>query len=178
MIKSIKMIDCTPYHQTEINDCKKINFVFGANGSGKSTISSFLSGRQDQRFASSSVEWDGVLHESIYVYDRAFRNENFQQTIPGVFTMGSATIEDIKALEELKKQLSDLQGDWEKNTSSYKKIVDENIPNCEKRFKEKAWDDILKANENDFQKAFDGYRGSKDKFLGELKKTYSWYSGP
>ncbi|GAA4653728.1 AAA family ATPase [Anaerocolumna aminovalerica] len=170
MIKSIKMVDCTPYHQIEINECKKINFVFGANGSGKSTISSFLSGRQDQRFASSSVEWDGVLHESIYVYNRAFRNENFQQTIPGVFTMGSATIEDIKALEELKKQLSDVQGDWEKNTSSYKKIVDEDIPNCETRFKEKAWNDILKANENDFQKAFEGYRGSKDKFLGEIKK--------
>lgn len=170
MIKSIKMVDCTPYHQTEIGNCKKINFIFGANGSGKSTISAFLAGRNDKRFESSSIEWDGVLHESIYVYNRAFKAENFQQTISGVFTMGSATIEDIKALEELKKNLSDMLGEWEKKTSSYKKVFDEDIPNCEKKFRDKAWDDILKANENDFQKAFEGYRGSKDKFIGELKR--------
>ena len=112
MIKSIKMVDCTPYHQSEIGNCKKVNFIFGANGSGKSTISAFLDGRNDKRFESSSIEWDGVLHESIYVYNRAFKAENFQQTIPGVFTMGSEIRPGTTFLKRMKmifrKHLKDI----------------------------------------------------------------------
>ena len=51
MIKAIKLNNCTPYKQADVLDCKKINFIFGANGSGKSTISSFLSGSTDSRFS-------------------------------------------------------------------------------------------------------------------------------
>ena len=50
MIKGIKLNNCTPYQQAEIADCKKINFFFGANGSGKSTIASYLSGADVSRF--------------------------------------------------------------------------------------------------------------------------------
>ena len=71
-----------PYQQAELSDCKKVNFVFGANGSGKSTISSFLSGTPDTRFSQSVIEWDGAVRETIYVYNRGFRRSNFQQTIP------------------------------------------------------------------------------------------------
>ncbi|WP_370570358.1 AAA family ATPase, partial [Sphaerochaeta sp. S2] len=49
------MSNCTPYQQAEVSDCKKINFIFGANGSGKSTISSFLAGATDSRFSSSFI---------------------------------------------------------------------------------------------------------------------------
>lgn len=65
MIKAIKLKSCTPYQQSELSDCKKINFVFGANGSGKSTISSFLSGASDARFLQSSIEWDIVIHKNL-----------------------------------------------------------------------------------------------------------------
>ena len=73
MIKAIKLKNCSPYQQAEVSSCKKINFIFGANGSGKSTISSFLSGSTDSRFSQSSIEWDGALKETIYVYSRGFR---------------------------------------------------------------------------------------------------------
>jgi wobble nucleotide-excising tRNase len=41
------------------------------------------------------------------VYNREFRRNNFDQDagIPGVFTLGEATIEEIKTLEELKQNL-------------------------------------------------------------------------
>lgn len=170
MIRAIKLKNCVPYQHAELSDCKKINFVFGANGSGKSTISSFLSGLEEPRFAQSSIEWDGAAHETIYVYNRAFRRSNFQQTIPGVFTMGSATIDDISALEQMKKDLALRKEDWEKKCKSYFKQTQEVIPEREKKFKNEAWDQIFKANEADFQKAFEGLRGSKDKFIKTLKE--------
>ena len=34
MIRSIKMKNCQPFVDAELNDCKMVNFVFGSNGSG------------------------------------------------------------------------------------------------------------------------------------------------
>ena len=170
MIKRIELKDCTPYKQAELSDCKMINFIFGANGSGKSTISSFLKGDNPERFMNSKIEWNGSIHESIYVYNRDFRRSNFQQTIPGVFTMGSATIEDIEALNQIKKTYEATIKELEKNTEQVRKYDEDYIPNREKRFKDESWEQILKANVVVFQKAFEGFRNSKDRFVTELKR--------
>ena len=44
MIKSIIMKDCATYPNEDvvIGNCGKINFFYGANGSGKSTIGNYL----------------------------------------------------------------------------------------------------------------------------------------
>ena len=170
MIKSIKLNSCTPYQQAQVDDCRKINFIFGSNGSGKTTISSFLAGDTPARFESSTIEWDSEQHESIYVYNRNFRHNNLQQTIPGIFTLGSATIEDIKALEQLKTELALRSEELQKNLEKYRMQVQSIIPSIEETFKENAWNQILKANEGDFQKAFEGLRASKDKFVAQLKR--------
>ena len=168
MIKNIKFNNCTPYRRAEISDCKKINFIFGANGSGKSTISSFLAGITDTRYSSSSIEWTGEIHEKIEVYNKAFRIANLQQDMPGIFTLGSATIDDIKALEELKATLEQKTKVLEGNCNSYK-AKETQKSNRENQFKEDAWLHILKGNETDFQKAFEGFRNSKERFVIELK---------
>jgi len=33
---------CDPEKGVQINDLKKVNFIYGANGSGKTTISNFI----------------------------------------------------------------------------------------------------------------------------------------
>lgn len=177
MIRAISLNNCTPYQQAEVSNCKKINFIFGANGSGKSTISSFLSGATPHRFSQSSITWDGPSHETIYVYNRDFRRSNFQQTIPGVFTMGSATIEDIHELEQMKRDLAQKKEDWGRKSESYRKQTTESIPERKKKFRDEAWDQILKKNETDFQKAFEGLRGSKDRFASELERRMAGIPG-
>lgn len=171
MIKGIKLNNCTPYQQAEVSDCKRVNFIFGANGSGKSTISSFLAGIPDSRYSSSTIEWVGEMHEKIEVYNKAFRIANLQQDIPGIFTLGSATIDDIRALEELKAKLEQKTRVWESHCNSYRN-KDAEKPVRESQFKEDAWLQILKGNEADFQKAFEGLRNSKERFVTELKKRF------
>ena len=43
MIKKIVMRRCATYNDTGIviDDCDRVNFIYGHNGSGKSTISNF-----------------------------------------------------------------------------------------------------------------------------------------
>lgn len=38
MINNIRLKNCTPYEESSLIGCEKVNFVFGSNGSGKSTI--------------------------------------------------------------------------------------------------------------------------------------------
>lgn len=177
MIQKINLVNCVPYKQAELSDCKKVNFIFGANGSGKSTISSLLSGVNDSRFDSSYITWDKEVYETIYVYNREFRRRNFQQNIPGVFTLGSATIDEIKELELIKKKLDNEQKDLDKIDINYSNTINKEIPEIENKFKDDAWKLILKENEKDFSKAFEGLRGSKEKFLEALKNRIEGIPG-
>ena len=168
LITSIKLDSCTPFRDAEFRECKKVNFIFGANGSGKSTVSLLLSGVNDERLAHSSICWDNPSsHEMVYVYNRGFRRNNFRQFIPGIFTVGDETsgtgqLEDLKnELFERQKEESRISGDIDKKTKEKS--------DCEDQFMEDVWEQIFKKNEEDFQKAFEGFRNSKKKFFTELK---------
>ena len=169
MIREIHLKACTPYQQADISDCKKINFIFGSNGCGKSTVSSFLAGASDPRFGSCTIEWENENHETICVYNRDFRHANFQQTIPGIFTMGSSAIEDLKEIERLKEEHQLRKEEYEGQVGALNKKKDEKDAR-EERFRDDAWEQILKKNGVEFQKAFEGYRNSKQRFKQELLK--------
>lgn len=47
----------------------------------------------------------------------------------------------------------------------------------EKKYKEDAWKQILKRNENDFSNAFEGFRGNKNKFIEELQRRIKNHKG-
>ena len=40
-----------------LDGLSKINFVYGANGSGKTTVSNFLSGEFSERYSSCAASW-------------------------------------------------------------------------------------------------------------------------
>lgn len=176
MIRGVNLRDCAPYDNAGLFNCNYVNFIFGANGSGKSTISSFLAGVADPRFASSEVVWDEGEHEEVLVYNRSFRHANLRQTMQGVFTLGSATSEEIRELDELKIKLRDAESELAGKAALLKKL-DVEFGAIEKRFCEDAWSRILKQNEDDFQIAFDGLRGSKAKFASELKRRIADEAG-
>ena len=97
MIKSICMKDCATYDSKgeELADCKAVNYIYGANGSGKSTISNFLMNPLDSKYKECTISWDRGVEEDIIVYNRKFKEENFSKTeIDGVFTIGKASIEE------------------------------------------------------------------------------------
>ena len=60
MIKRITMKKCATYDETGvvINDCDRVNFIYGHNGSGKSTISNFLDDQSEPKFTDCSLEWE------------------------------------------------------------------------------------------------------------------------
>ena len=86
----------------EIDDCNVVNFIYGPNGSGKSTISGVLRNSP----TSESVSWKGTPC-AVHVYNRDWRESNFHDRadLPGVFTLGSDSIQARKRVDDLKSDL-------------------------------------------------------------------------
>ena len=169
------MKNCASYGSsgTGMYDCQKINFVYGPNGSGKSTISNYLQSLDDPMFSECEITWDSAMHPDVVVYNRRFRERNFSSNadIAGVFTLGQATIDDIKHLDELKEQRAQRKAQFDKDSESYKKREALRTKNRED-FKETIWNVILRDQGQLFLEAFSGSRKSKDRFLEHVLERY------
>ena len=68
MIESVTIKNAASYDQNgiEINSLKKIYFIYGENGTGKTTISNYLANPEDEKYEIKIVEvWgDGFYYSS------------------------------------------------------------------------------------------------------------------
>ncbi|GAA7326041.1 hypothetical protein BD0111_09050 [Helicobacter pylori] len=97
-----------------------INFIYGANGSGKTTTSSFLknlaeNGIED-KFANSKIAWYNNESLKIEVYNKQFKEEQFRHSqVKGIFTLGKKTNENLENIESKKKSIREEKEKKEKN---------------------------------------------------------------
>lgn len=157
MIESITIKNVASFDETgiQINELRKINFIYGANGSGKTVISNLLSD-SDSKFISASVNWQHNQPLNSLVYNKRFRESNFGTgTIKGVFTLGQATKEDIELIEIKQAKLKELKEEGlQKKETLDKQIKDKKAQ--EDLFKETSWKDVYKKHEQNFKEAFTG----------------------
>ena len=150
-----------------MDDLRKINFIYGANGSGKTTISKLLnnSGGSDKV----TINWKNNIQSKILVYNKDFRKANFRKgNIDGVFTLGQATQDEIDIINIHKANLKELKdkGIKRKETLlSQEKIKSDK----EDQFKEQIWREIYKKHETVFKEAFIGFQ-KKETFKDRLLK--------
>jgi wobble nucleotide-excising tRNase len=139
-----------------------INFIYGSNGSGKTTISNVIA--NCSTFANCKLDWGLEIPLQTLVYNRTFIEENFEQfaELKGIFTLGKESkseVENIKTkqgeIEIREKIILDCKGTLEQETTKLQKT--------ENNFIEKCWT-VLKKHEDTFIKAFEGSRGSKVRF--------------
>ena len=73
MITSIKICNAGTFNDkgAKIDNLKKINFFYGTNGSGKTTISRVLANMKD--YPESKIQWGDSQSEKIIVYNQDFR---------------------------------------------------------------------------------------------------------
>lgn len=155
MIKSITIKKVATFDETgiEISSFKKANFIYGVNGSGKTTISNFLYEPKNSKFSDCSISWLNDLDINTIVYNKDFRDRNFGKgTIPGVFTLGQASKEEASVIEVKRNELKELQD----KGIQQKAVLDKQIgtrDQLEEDFREEFWESIYKKNEVQFKEA-------------------------
>lgn len=176
MISSINIKNVATYDDRGVSfkDLKKINFIYGANGCGKTTISNFLDNKADPKFTNCSISWQNGEPLDILVYNKAFRERNFGKgKLNGIFTLGEASTDDIKVIDSKKEKLNEIQEEYRKKNETLE--TQRNTKNnLENSFKESVWKKVYKKYETDFKEAFKGYlqkESFKNKILQESKNS-------
>ena len=108
MIQKFTIKNIATYNKTgvEFANLRKINFIYGSNGCGKTTISNFLAFSQNENFSDCELIWKDDMPLKTLVYNRQFREENFGKgNINGIFTLGHATKEELEIIEKKKKYI-------------------------------------------------------------------------
>lgn len=176
MIKQIKMTGAQPFLCGEQTiEAKHINFLFGLNGSGKTTISRFLRKQNDQRFCQCSVDWDGGPL-NCEVYNRDYVDENFGETsIPGIFTLGEEDIETKHQIESLTQEIESLNTQYDSlrgelnGTADEQGLVD-NLSALETKYTKTFWGIKQKIDKehSSLSLAISGVKGSMEQFKARL----------
>ncbi len=178
MIESITIKKVATYDDvgTQINDLKKINFIYGVNGSGKTIISKFLNDQDDNGFDDCILQWKNGIPIKTLVYNKDFRDKSFgKSNIDGVFTLGQATKEEIEAIDRKQKELKEIKDNYVKKKDTLDKQEIKKEEEGE-NFRDQIWDDVYKKNELNFKEAFKGVmlkKKFKEKILDEFQNNTS-----
>lgn len=151
-----------------LNDLRRINYVFGANGTGKTTISRVIA--QAEGHDHCHLVWQGGAEFERMVYNRDFVDINFNQDGPlqGVFTLGENQVEAEREIAELRPKIEKAVED----ISSLKSQLDgkdgqsgkrKELADLEPALREKCWKQ-KQLHDDYFQVAFSGVRKRAEKF--------------
>ena len=166
-IKNIASFDASG---VVIDGLKKINFIYGSNGCGKTTISKCLSDPDLYR-DKSKITWLNDNKLSTYVYNKDFREKNFgNRKIPGVFTLGNATKQDIEKIETKKRNVSEMETLLERLKFNRKGLEDQ-LNDLNESFSNDCWNSLYKKYESKFSEEM--APKLKNRFLEKLLNTHN-----
>lgn len=174
MIAKIDIAGTVPFGDIPqaMDGLKQINFIFGANGVGKTTISRILD--HPSRFPECGFKWNQDLPLKILVYNRDFVDQNFnaQKKLKGVFTLGEIEADTLARIESINNEIEQLDSDIIQlnntlNGADGKSGINGELANLETEYKTKFWS-LKKKYDDTFPAGIKGFRNDSEKFKNRL----------
>ncbi len=172
---SLKKVATFDENGASFENLNSINFIYGANGSGKTTTSSFLknlaeNGIED-KFANSKIAWYNNESLKIEVYNKQFKEEQLRNSqVKGIFTLGKKTNENLEKIESKKESINKENEKKIKNEASLQ-VLTQKKEKEEKDFADRCWEKLYKKNEEDFKETLEGFK-RKEKFKEKILKEF------
>lgn len=169
LIKSITVNRAT-FHEEKIDKLSFVNFFYGNNGAGKSSIAHAIS-------ENDGVEWsDGRSPEDydVLVYNREFIDDNFSSygDLKGVFTVNKVNVKIQQEIDQKTEEKSKLNEDFTKTQEEWHKKSDA-IGTLLTSFQNEIWNATTEERAA-LEKALDGKKTKKgfaDAILEETNPT-------
>jgi wobble nucleotide-excising tRNase len=176
VLEEIRIADVATYgeHPQRLDGLRQINFLFGTNGSGKTTISRVIA--DPTVHPSCAVNWRGARPLESLVYNSDFVERNFIPQLRGIFTLGEVEGDTLDKIEEARAKAADIETQIGtlKTTlgaldhSSGKRAELRDLRNA---FEEQCWN-IKTTHDAHFQGAFAGLRNSRTKFCDRVLEEF------
>lgn len=165
MISKIVLNGVASYKKEAVLDTdKKVNLLYGLNGTGKSTFSEFLYDQTGERFSQCSIE--GLeANDTVLVYNQKFVQDTFYgpEGIHGIFTLSKGNADAQKVIDttsaEVKKLTEQKRKIEEKKTKNEQKHLGEI-----EEYKKQVWKIKTEYAGGDrvLEFCLDGLKGNKD----------------
>ena len=170
MIESIVVCNDASYNAPQtLAALKQLNFIYGANGSGKTTISRIIA--KSGSFPRASIQWKEARTVETLVYNVDFVRKTFVAQMRGIFTLGKESADILEKLEAAKVQvfnywsaIGNLQSTLGQDDSSGK--LGE-LKTLRTNFEDQCWG-VKQRHDEHFKGAFEGLRGNKARFCDRV----------
>lgn len=165
MISKIVLNGVASYKKEAVLDTdKKVNLLYGLNGTGKSTFSEFLYDQTGARFSQCSIEGPEE-NDTVLVYNQKFVQDTFYEPegIHGIFTLSKGNADAQKVIDttsaEVKKLTEQKRKIEEKKTKNEQKHLGEI-----EEYKKQVWKIKTEYTGGDrvLEFCLDGLKGNKD----------------
>lgn len=162
-IKKIHLQTAT-FHDVEIEPTV-VNFFYGRNGVGKSTIAEVINSRSEL------IEWqDGKTADDfeVFVYDQNYIDRNFKSfdRLPGVFTFLEENIKIREEIESLRNQNRQFINSQNQTEEEIEKLTRQ-LLNERNSFYDNCWRATAKIRSK-YEKTQAGVKSSKVKFTEKI----------
>ncbi len=174
MIETITISDIATYAVAPevLNGLSQFNYLFGSNGTGKTTVSRVIA--DENNFPTCKVTWKAGTKLQAMVYNHDFVERNFTQSteLKGVFTLGEKQVDTLTKITAAKVELDRLTTRIEGLTEAMQGADGTSgkkgeLATLEAGLKDKCWAQKQKHDAK-LQGAFEGYRGSSEKFKAKV----------
>ena len=153
-----------------LEPCKNINFIFGTNGSGKTTISRVIA--DPGVHPGCQLTWADGREVERLVYNSDFVERNFAPTLRGIFTLGEESAETLEKIEAAKDKQHEHQDEVQKLEGTLRgadgmagKVGDQK--KLRRTFEETCWA-IKNRHDAHFQEVLEGLRNAKARFCDKV----------
>jgi len=172
VITEIRMDSVASFKQaTSLVTDKKINLIYGLNGTGKSTISSFLYEPSNPAFTLCKK----VSEESVpvLVYNQNFIRDNFYvaDNLKGIFSLSKENKEAEKKIANATKKQEKIKQDLQGKRNE-KELVKQGFLQQKNQAIEKVWDikKTYAGGDRVLEYCLEGLKGQKDKLFSYLQE--------
>lgn len=152
---------------TVLETDRKVNLIYGLNGTGKSTLSNYLLNTTDSKYENCSIE--GLMNDNeILVYNQNFIRENFfeSESLKGIFTLSKKNKEAETKIANANKEIQRIEVEKqtkEKDLQKEKKAIASKL----ERARGKVWE--IKKNytggDRVFEFCLEGFKSDANKLL-------------